>query len=113
MGLRIAQIVFDCHDPTVLATFWASALGLETNLEDPDNTWAYNPTGARPYLLFNRVQEEKTAKNRLHLDLTPDDLNAEVARLESLGARRLMFVDEGPQPWWVMADPEGNEFCVP
>ena len=64
-----------------------------------------------PGLVFVRVPEAKSVKNRLHIDLNPDDQDAEVARLETLGARR---VDVGQQdaPWVVLADPEGNEFCV-
>ena len=65
-----------------------------------------------PDLLFLRVPERKEAKNRLHLDLRPEDRDAEVARLEGLGARRV-DVGQGPDVTWVvMADPDGNEFCV-
>jgi hypothetical protein len=69
-------------------------------------------TGVAPDLLFLRVPEEKSGKNRLHLDLRPVDQAAEVARLESLGARRA-DVGQGPEVTWVvLADPDGNEFCV-
>ena len=65
-----------------------------------------------PDLLFLRVPERKEAKNRLHLDLRPEDRDAEVARLEGLGAMRV-DVGQGPDVTWVvMADPDGNEFCV-
>lgn len=112
VALSISAIVFDCREPTSLAVFWAKALGYATNIEDPEHAWAYHPSRVRPYLLFNRVLEPKTAKNRVHLDLETDDVESEVRRLESLGARRIRLVVEGPRPWWVMADPEGNEFCV-
>jgi Glyoxalase-like domain len=113
MALIITNIVFDCHDPARLATFWATALGYATNTDHPDHAWAYDPRRTKPYLLFNKVPEPKVVKNRMHLDLDTDDVEAEVARLEALGARKLQFIDEGDRPWWIMADPEGNEFCVP
>ena len=113
MALTITNIVFDCHDPTRLASFWAAALGYAVNADDPDHAWAYDPRRTKPYLLFNKVPEPKVVKNRMHLDLDTDDVDAEIARLEALGARKLQFVNEGERPWWIMADPEGNEFCVP
>lgn len=68
--------------------------------------------GVSPDLLFLKVPERKEVKNRLHLDLRPEDRDAEVARLEGLGARRVS-VGQGPEvAWVVMADPDGNEFCV-
>lgn len=113
MSLTISNIVFDCADPTTLAAFWAAALGYATNTKHPDHTWAYDPGGKRPYLLFNRVPEPKVVKNRVHLDLGTDDMDGEVERLIQLGARKLRFIDEDGEQWWIMADPEGNEFCVP
>jgi hypothetical protein len=65
-----------------------------------------------PDLLFIRVPEAKAGKNRLHLDLRPDDQAAEVARLETLGARRASVGQSDEVGWVVMQDPEGNEFCV-
>ena len=67
--------------------------------------------GVSPDLLFLKVPDRKEVKNRLHLDLRPEDRDAEVARLEGLGARRVS-VGQGPRAWVVMADPDGNEFCV-
>ena len=113
MALTISNIVFDCADPTRLATFWAAALGYATNTEDPDHTWVYHPTGQLPRLLFNKVPEPKGVKNRVHLDLGTDTMDLEVERLVQLGAQKLRFIDEAGQQWWIMADPEGNEFCVP
>ncbi|MFV5993018.1 VOC family protein [Streptomyces sp. NPDC056231] len=71
-------------------------------------------TGLGRRLLFQRVPEPKTGKNRLHLDVHagPGRRDAEVARLEGLGATRLRKVEEPGGTWWVLADPEGNEFCV-
>jgi hypothetical protein len=81
MPLTITHIVFDCQDPARLATFWAAALGYATNIEHPDHAWAYDPDGARPYLLFNKVPEPKTVKNRVHLDLDTQEVEAEVERI--------------------------------
>lgn len=119
MSLRWQCIVVDCADPERAATFWQEALGwrrthqrfdgdLEIVIEPPEGS---AEDGVSPDLLFCRVPEPKAGKNRLHLDLRPDDQAAEVARLEALGATR---VDIGPDEtsWVVLADPEGNEFCV-
>jgi hypothetical protein len=68
--------------------------------------------GVSPDLLFLRVPEAKSVKNRLHLDLRPDDQDAEVRRVEGLGARRVSVGQGADASWVVLADPEGNEFCV-
>ena len=68
-------------------------------------------TGTGTPLLFCKVPEGKTVKNRLHLDLRPEDQAAEVERLIGLGARKV-DIGQGSQTWVVLADPEGNEFCV-
>jgi len=115
MGLRLHSVCVDATDPHRLATFWQEALGWDRVYEEDDEVALHPPGGdgtPKPHLLFLRVPEGKTAKNRLHLDLRPDDRDAEVARLESLGATRA-DVGQGPDvSWVVLADPEGNEFCV-
>jgi predicted enzyme related to lactoylglutathione lyase len=68
--------------------------------------------GMSPDLLFLRVPDEKTIKNRLHLDFRPDNQDEEVARIEELGARRVSIGQDPSVTWVVMADPEGNEFCI-
>ena len=78
-------------------------------LEPPEGSAA---DGVAPDLLFLRVPEAKAVKNRLHLDLRPEDQPAEVARLEGLGARRADVGQGAEVSWVVMADPDGNEFCV-
>jgi hypothetical protein len=117
MGLRMGALIIDSRDPGRLARFWAEALGwVISHAEDPE--WVVEPpAGSRedcvvPDLLLIKVPEPKTTKNRLHLDLRPDDQPAEVARLESLGASRVDVGQGNDTPWIVMADPEGNEFCV-
>ena len=120
MALSLQCITVDAHDPLALAQFWAEALGwkigeevneievwIERELGDPKNT-------GFPDILFLKVPDSKAVKNRLHLDLRPDDQDAEVARLEKLGAKKI-DIGQSTDPdttWVVMADIEGNEFCV-
>jgi hypothetical protein len=115
VDLRIQCVCIDCADPAKLAAFWSAALGLPSFADDGD-VWVGPPEGSpqdgvMPDLLFIRVPEPKGGKNRLHLDLRPGDQAAEVRRLEALGARRA-DIGQGDVSWVVMADPEGNEFCV-
>ena len=117
MSLRIQCLSIDAHDPAAQAAFWADALGWRRTHEDPDEVVLEPPAGSpadgvSPDLLFLRVPEGKTTKNRLHLDLRPEDQAAEVARLEQLGARRVSVGQGDDVTWVVLADPEGNEFCV-
>jgi catechol 2,3-dioxygenase-like lactoylglutathione lyase family enzyme len=116
MTLRIQCLCIDTADPAGLAAFWQSVLGWrmdgegdEVVLEPPEGS---PEDGVAPDLLFLRVPEEKAGKNRLHLDLRPKDQAAEVARLEGLGARRADVGQGSGVSWVVMADPDGNEFCV-
>jgi len=117
MTLRIQCLCIDTADPAGLAAFWQAALGWRRTFEQDDQVVLEPPEGSpedgvAPDLLFLRVPEEKAGKNRLHLDLRPEDQAAEVARLAGLGASRAS-VGQGPDvSWIVMADPEGNEFCV-
>jgi predicted enzyme related to lactoylglutathione lyase len=114
--LTIQAIDIDCHDPAAVATFWEQALGWRVTYES-DDEWVLEPPagtaqdGVAPDLLFLRVPDEKVVKNRLHLDLRPDDQGAEVDRLVSLGARHA-DIGQGEHSWVVLSDPEGNEFCV-
>jgi hypothetical protein len=110
MALRWQNIVIDCTDPLLVASFWSEALGLE--LHGPDEgDWWIEPGDGSPDILFLHVPEGKSVKDRIHLDLRPDDQAAEVERLISLGARRI-DIGQGNVSWVVMADPEANEFCV-
>ena len=117
MGFRIENISIDSTSPAETAQFWAEVLGWEI-VEDDDDEIALQPpagspeAGVVPDILLLRVPEDKAAKNRLHLDLRPDNQAAEVARLEALGATRVDIGQGGDVTWVVMADPEGNEFCV-
>jgi catechol 2,3-dioxygenase-like lactoylglutathione lyase family enzyme len=116
MGIRIQCLCIDSPDPGKIAAFWADALGWRRTFDEPDQVCLEPPAGSAedgvaPDLLFLRVPETKEVKNRLHLDLRPKDQAAEVARLEALGAYRV-DIGQGDVGWVVMADPDGNEFCV-
>lgn len=117
MDLRIQCLCIDTVDPSSLAAFWQEALGWRRTHDADDEVVLEPPAGSPedgvvPDLLFLRVPEVKSLKNRLHLDLRPGDQDAEVQRLESLGARRVDVGQPGTSSWVVMADPAGNEFCV-
>jgi hypothetical protein len=111
MSLEWEQVVVDAGDPAALGRWWADALGWVVVNDEPEE-FEIRPTADRlPGLLFVRVPDRKAVKNRLHLDFRPDDRDAEVERLIGLGARRV-DIGQGEQSWVVLADPEGNEFCV-
>jgi catechol 2,3-dioxygenase-like lactoylglutathione lyase family enzyme len=117
MGLRLQCICVDTTDPARIARFWQGALGWRRTYDEPDQVVLEPPAGTpedgiSPDLLFLRVPEGKSTKNRLHLDLRPDDQAAEVARLEKLGAQRVSIGQTDTATWIVLADPDGNEFCV-
>jgi catechol 2,3-dioxygenase-like lactoylglutathione lyase family enzyme len=138
------QVTFDCADPDRLARFWAEALGYElqapppgydtweallTEMGVPQDQWdtmsaVVDPNGKGPRILFQRVPEGKTVKNRVHLDVnvggeagTPPDerrtrVDAAVERLATHGATKLQTFEQHSEYWVVMQDPEGNEFCL-
>ena len=117
MDLRIQCLCIDTLEPQLLATFWQSVLGWRRTYDSADEVVLEPPAGSRedgvvPDLLFLRVPERKSGKNRLHLDLRPNDQAAEVARVERLGARRVDVGQPDSVSWVVLADPDGNEFCV-
>lgn len=116
MTLTIQCLDIDAVNPDLLATFWADALRWRRTHESNDEIVIEPPEqslheGVAPDVVFLRTAQRKTEKNRLHLDLRPDDQLTEVSRLESLGATRVDVGQRDPG-WVVMADPEGNEFCV-
>jgi catechol 2,3-dioxygenase-like lactoylglutathione lyase family enzyme len=117
VDLRIQCLCIDTTDPSRLASFWQAALGWRRTYEHDEQVVLEPPAGTpedgvAPDLLFLRVPEDKLGKNRLHLDLRPQDQAAEVARLERLGARRVDVGQGSDASWVVMADPDGNEFDV-
>jgi predicted enzyme related to lactoylglutathione lyase len=113
----LGWIQIDCHDPRRLACFWGAVFGLEIDniLGEPAHYVGLTKAGPdHPHIYFQRVPEPKTFKNRLHLDIRVDDIEQATAQIETLGGRRLPGEDfrEHGFRWRVMADPEGNEFCL-
>jgi predicted enzyme related to lactoylglutathione lyase len=114
MPVRLHHIVFDTHDLPLLARFWTQALGW-TILSERDREIVIGPDENAPAgICFMPVSDAKTVKNRVHLDLTTSaaDRDQEIDRLLALGARRVDIGQTGAESWTVLADPEGNEFCV-
>jgi predicted enzyme related to lactoylglutathione lyase len=114
MPLRLHHIVIDTHDLPGLARFWTQALGWRV-LSERDQEIVIGPDVTAPVgICFMPVTDQKTVKNRVHLDLTTSaaDRDAEIGRLLALGARRVDIGQTGQESWTVLADPEGNEFCV-
>jgi catechol 2,3-dioxygenase-like lactoylglutathione lyase family enzyme len=123
--LALVQLTVDCADPERLADFWSAAIGYAK--VDYSGHYAEHPEwigrfaavrrpeegGPGPAMLhFQAVPEPKEAKNRLHFDLISEDVSGEVLRLERLGATVMTQTNDFDDEWVVMADPEGNEFCV-
>jgi hypothetical protein len=125
MVVRLTEIVIDCHEPATLATFWTAALDYHVVSADDEQieiaAWKKEPPDQRervqsaatvPTIVFVRVPEGKAVKNRLHLDVRPTgSYDDELQRLIDLGAERV-DIGQGGVPWVVLADPEGNEFCL-
>lgn len=115
MSLLWEQVVVDAADPVALGRWWAEALGWVV-VEDSPDEFEIRPAPDRlPGLLFGTSSDRKVGKNRLHLDFRPphrEAEKAEVAWLLALGARYADVGQTGDEPWTVLADPEGNEFCV-
>ncbi len=110
---NLRTIVVDCLEPTPLAEFWSAMLGLEVCFTDVE--WvALEPLGpGMPRLAFQRVPETKQTKNRLHLDVWVADIRAATAAAAALGATPVGgLVAESSEPFQVMLDPVGNEFCL-
>jgi predicted enzyme related to lactoylglutathione lyase len=111
---RHRMIVFDCGDPEGLAGFWSALTGAEINAHE-DGWWSLRaPATGGLRIGFQRVPEPKTVKNRVHVDLDVDSLDAATTRAEELGARRVGdVVPEGEgERFQVLLDPESNEFCL-
>ena len=114
---QLAWIQIDCRDPMRLAAFWGAVFGLEVDSsfgEPPHYVGLAKARPDHPHVNFQRVPELKTVKNRLHFDIRVDDVEQATAQVEALGGRRLSLEDfhEYGFRWRVMADPEGNEFCL-
>ena len=112
MALRFDEICIDAHDATSLGGWWSTVLGLATGRRRRRRRRAARAARRGPNWIFLAVPDEKVVKNRIHLDFRPDDQQAEVDRVLGLGARRADIGQRGDESWVVLADPEGNEFCI-
>ena len=114
MPVRLHHIVIDAHDLPGLAGFWAQVLGWKVLSEREREVVIGTNENAPVGMCFMPVSDRKTVKNRVHLDLTSSaqDRGQEIERLLALGARRVEIGQTGAESWTVLADPEGNEFCV-
>jgi len=118
VACRITELVLDAHDPDLLARFWCTVLGY-VELDRVDGSIEIGPPqagfgGPQPTIVFDRTDEPKSGKLRLHIDVnaTDRDQDAELERLLALGARPADVGQTGTESWRVLADPEGNEFCL-
>ncbi|MFI6946219.1 VOC family protein [Streptomyces sp. NPDC050422] len=112
MAVSFYSIVVDTHDLPSLARFWCGVLDWEVLFEAEDEIVIGADKDALPGITFVPVPESKKTKNRLHIDLAPDDMGVEVERIIGLGARRSDVGRRADASWVVLEDPEGNEFCV-
>lgn len=119
MSLSISQVTFDCKDPVLLLDFWSQVFGYSQELWGEDiGGMIYSPDDTGTKMFFLVVPEQKTVKNRVHLDLKTADSTreAEVERLVKLGATKVedksLTTPEWSLTWTIMRDPEQNEFCV-
>ena len=110
--IRLQEVVVDCREPGTLVQFWAAVFGVEGVVRSED--WAYVDLVDPPTrVAFQQVPEPKSVKNRVHLDVEVDDIDAERDRLVGLGATSVgAIVVDDQGPFQVMTDPEGNEFCL-
>jgi catechol-2,3-dioxygenase len=117
LACRISELVLDCRDPEQLAAFWCEVLGYQV-LEKADDGIEIGPAagfgGPQPTLILSQSADPKRDKLPLHIDVNPTDRDqdAELERLLSLGARHADIGQSGEESWYVLADPEGNEFCL-
>ncbi|MUM19964.1 VOC family protein [Mycobacterium sp. CBMA271] len=115
MGLtstvRLEAIVIDCQNATMLGRWWAEALEWQCSEDQDGDIEVFQPDRHPPSLFFLANRDQKVAKNRLHLDFRGADQQAAVDRFLARGASRI-DIGQGDASWIVLADPEGNEFCV-
>jgi hypothetical protein len=114
MACRFTELIIDAGDPEALARFWSEVLAWEIGETREGLAWLKPPTSAVPLIVFVPVPEAKAVKNRIHIDVSPTDgtRDEEVARLLALGATRTDVGQGDDVKWVVLADPEGNEFCI-
>ena len=113
MGMKLGYVTIDCNDARALAPFWAATLGWEITWQDDDGAIVASGDDAVPQLFLQVVPEPKSGKNRAHLDVIADDYQSDLNRITALGATILSTncTPDG-KPSSVLADPQGNEFCL-
>jgi hypothetical protein len=114
MASRFTELIIDSTDPEPIARWWAEVLGYDVTEADPDAVEIVGPRGSGPSLVFVKVPEAKSVKNRLHIDVSPTDRDQgdELERLLQLGAKRADVGQGEDVRWVVLTDPDGNEFCL-
>lgn len=112
MSTFVATIMIDCNDLEGMVAFWKQALNLEEGLRYPDYVWLSSVGENGPALAFQRVPEPRVGKNRIHLDMISEDPAAFVEKIVGLGGSKVEDRGTSDFRWTVLADPEGNEFCV-
>jgi predicted enzyme related to lactoylglutathione lyase len=112
MPLRLFSITMDCDDPVQLAEFWAEVTGYDVQTANEHIAVLTGDGTVGPRFMLIKVPEDKTAKNRMHIDLGTTDLDREVDRVVGLGATLKGRYEEWGVTWATLADPEGNEFCI-
>ena len=108
----IGDVVMDVADLERGGTFWSQILGVEVAFRHHQFWWLGRQNEGAPNIVLQRTDEEKVGKNRAHLDIRVDNLEAALAKVEDLGGSRLRHVIEPEYSLWVVADPDGNEFCL-
>ncbi|MEU5875915.1 VOC family protein [Spirillospora sp. NPDC047279] len=117
MACRITELILDCRDPERLAAFWAEVLGYVEIGREGDDIEIGPPQGfggPQPTMILSKTADPKTGKLPLHIDVNPTDRDqdAELERLLAIGATKADVGQTGEESWHVLADPEGNEFCL-
>lgn len=114
MACIFSELAIDSPDPARIASWWTEVLDYRITEADEEQVEIAGPSGSGPTLVFARVPERKSVKNRLHIDVSPTDREqeAELERLQELGAKRADVGQGGDAGWVVLRDPDGNEFCL-
>jgi predicted enzyme related to lactoylglutathione lyase len=111
VSVRFHEVVIDCADPRALQAFWMAFTGWD-KVSDHDDWCSIREPGGRLIIGFQQVPEPKTVKNRVHIDWAAADEEATAKEIEAMGATRRWVSDDPEDPFVVLADPEGNEFCI-
>jgi predicted enzyme related to lactoylglutathione lyase len=112
MAIRIGAVTIDTNHLERAAEFWQQVTGYDVTSSDESGTVLGQPGGPGPDLYLQVVPEPSQGKNRLHLDLVADDYDSEVARIRTLGGTEVRSFHEGGSRWTILADTDGNQFCI-